>query len=528
MGHVLLSKLFHSRIFIARNISFQQRLKAFSITARLGETQDEHLIVLTRNVRLDFYDFMACLITISTLLFKVYISTQGYPVGVGYDIDDYIYFAAWLAGKWTPNQILPRAYELDFVIPYVCSWSLRLGFGLWLALLFELICNSILSLGAYILLSSILSKRAGLIACILFSFNWFLWWWSSCLLSDEVAATFTMLTFLFMHKGLSSKMKNESKDAESVLYLWLSGMFCAISFLTKYTSLLSIVVLFFYWWIAKMRYKEKFPLNILIHFWSFFAIILGSYSLYYYRVVGKSPLYPIIGYAKCSGVGFAFPRFIRNSLFYLEKTPLTLSLLGTIFLAVGIYEILTKKRTNLGIVLITLWFVIYFLGFSALVRANRDQYMVAWVPATILLSSIGVESFFEKIERKNLSKSLVYLCFIATTLVMIFFTYHADCIPYIQINFVKRRIEFQETLTAHERILEGVANIAYSKESLLAALSLLNSNKLIPIYRFEDFLLIFCFLSPFLLYLYKILQEKGRIKLYLTNIIHNITNTNGP
>ena len=163
-------------------------------------------------------------------------------------------------------------YQIDFIIPYICSWSLRLGFGLWLALLFELICNSLLSLGAYILLSDVLNKRAGLIACILFSFNWFLWWWSSCLLSDEVAATFTMLTFLFMHKGLSSEMGSKSKNTISVLYLWFSGIFCAISFLAKYTSLLSIPVLFLYWLIAKIKYKERFRLSILVHFCSFLQL----------------------------------------------------------------------------------------------------------------------------------------------------------------------------------------------------------------------------------------------------------------
>ena len=53
---------------------------------------------------LKHYDVVAFLVVLSTFFFKSYISMQGYPVGVGYDVDAPIYLGAFFAGKWEPNQ----------------------------------------------------------------------------------------------------------------------------------------------------------------------------------------------------------------------------------------------------------------------------------------------------------------------------------------------------------------------------------------------------------------------------------------
>lgn len=277
--------------------------------------------------------------------------------------------------------------ELNFRPPMM-SILFFFGYLIWHdALMAHIIISLIGVIGIYfmyILGKELYNDRVGLIAALTLAYAPFIFYISHFLLTDSVALNFLIIALYFFVR---------QKRFDFVL----AGLFLAVAFLTRFTSL-SIVILFCLLFIfKKVKFLYLFKTLVL-------SLIFVSPYLIYSHIITGSFLFPYI-YSNSVVQDYNVSMF-----YYLVRLPyvLYLSIIGI----VAYFVSLSKKKGDGYDYAFLIWAVFYFL-YMTKTPHKELRYIVPVVIPFFLLSAKG---FFDWFILKINRRYLVFLLFFSILL----------------------------------------------------------------------------------------------------------------
>jgi len=241
------------------------------------------------------------------------------------------------------------------------------------------------------------NKKTALIASFILSVSWIHIFYAMRFMTDSLGFMFGVLSFLCFWKGYIRKQGN--------FYIWLIGVFIALSFLCRLTGVLygGVIVLF-------LLLTGQFEFLKNKHMWAvpfIFILTISPYLLWSYNYFGN-PLAFRSGYSGPSQTppGWGMLQLVYD---YPELGFFILFLIGFItiipmFLSMDLM-IFKKDKTHYNdfFMLISILFILFF--FIYFVRLGENRWLILMSIGIFAISAKGVLFVYDLI-RKNLGKSI--------------------------------------------------------------------------------------------------------------------------
>ena len=309
-------------------------------------------------------------------------------------------------------------YQIDparpLLFPFFAFIFFKLGFQeLAVKFFIVLIPAFLVVLFTYLLVKEMYDKKTALIASFITAVSWIHLFYAERIMTDAIGLLFGLVAFYCFWKGYVNE--------KSRVYIWLVGVFVALSFLTRLTGILYGVIIALFIFLTG-HFKPLKNKNI----WLipvFFLLTIAPYLLYAYINFG-SPLAFQQGYAGGTGgkpltfdVIEFFLRFVYD---YPEFGFFLLFLAGltTLFpMFLSLDKILAKKEklyfNDFFIflsIIFTLFFFIYFL------RQGENRWLIAMSIGIFTIASRGIILIYD-FAKKNSGKSFA----VAALILILFF-----------------------------------------------------------------------------------------------------------
>lgn len=260
----------------------------------------------------------------------------------------------------------------------------------WLAVLF-----------VYFLVKEMYDKRTALIATFITSVSWIHLFYAMRFMTDSLSFLFGVLAFFCFWKGYVKKKGN--------VYIWLIGLFVALSFLTRLIGIVYgvIIVLFLILTLQFNFLKNKHVwISILIFF-----LAITPYLIWGHFHFGNALAFRA-GYGGAAGVGpgwwmlrlvYDYPEFMFFVLFLIGLAtllPMVLSL-DRIFLKKD------KKYYNDLFIAISIIFTLLFFIFF--LRLGENRWLIAMSIGIFVLSAKGILLIYDFIKKNSKNLAIVVL-----------------------------------------------------------------------------------------------------------------------
>ena len=393
----------------------QTQAKNQSLTAKTAANQEFGYLDQT----LLFYLFLNAIL-------KVYLSFNNlyfYP-----DTPDYLQYARNL--PFADREISSFRAPL---IPTIFSILFQLGLGIGAVSIVGPIFNIFACTVTFVLVSRLYGKEIGVVSSVLLSMNWHFWSFSASILTDVPGSAMIIITLYTFYRGV---------EESSEVHLWLSGLFYALSILTKWTNVLILPICIFYL-IATHRLRSL-SFKGICGTGIFFLAPMIVWILF--NLVRFGDAFGPIVYGYQIGIGYRLGGRVHAIvhrfpiLYYVYYTPYVLSVPCFILAVIGFIAALRMQDRRRGWILHS-WTILFLSALSLLIPFKDERYIVYWTPALMTFSSIGIR----RLVRVN--KKLFVPLFAANLIS----TVNARLIPF----FSLRSLAFSasEFFLAHRRIL---------------------------------------------------------------------------
>ncbi len=322
--------------------------------------------------------------------------------------------AVFLSSAENLGKSNPYYTEIDYRPPLII---LLISFGS-LFMNLEMAAHIIIALffafgvvGIFLLTKEIYNEKAGIIASLLFISAPFIFHWASKIMNDIPAITLSIFLFYFLFKW-----KNENR----ILFILLSGLFCGLSILMRFTSFMFIplVILFFLIFTKKQDYK-----HFILFLISAFVVVL-PYVLWVQLTQGSF----IALVLKAQKIAAESIPAVSNPLYYFNATFMILALASLFGLLLFILSKIEQKKITKVEIFLLIWFFSFLVYFS-LMAHKEVRYLLPAMAPVFVLSAIG----YSKI-KKQFIKIIVIIA-----ILLLFFSY-------LNFNYFSGKNDFKEEL----------------------------------------------------------------------------------
>jgi 4-amino-4-deoxy-L-arabinose transferase-like glycosyltransferase len=329
--------------------------------------------------------FIFVLVMAFIIRFMVFLATK--DQAMWFDTAEYLSTAKYWAGVGEMSDIW--YYRRGFFWPLFGALFFKLGLGEITIRFFTVLFSTGIVAVSYFLIKNMFNKKYALYASIGLAFSWVMLFFTGRPMTSIPATFFLLLSLLFFWKGYELKQENK--------FLYLFGIFFALSILTRMQNLIFIPIFFIYIFL-----KEKFKLFKNKNLWitlAIFAAILLPLVIMYSQHFGN-PIVDIMSYifgvANPDALTVAdktlstLPVYFFDLPYNLSKPVFYLFLLGIFWffadLFLGFDKIFKNKKIQKKL-LIFLWIVIPFL-FLGYLGAPDQRYTMAQHPFLFMIAAI--------------------------------------------------------------------------------------------------------------------------------------------
>ncbi|PIN90614.1 hypothetical protein COU57_03085 [Candidatus Pacearchaeota archaeon CG10_big_fil_rev_8_21_14_0_10_32_14] len=340
------------------------------------------------NKIIDFVSKNKLKIILFILVFLIAFYLRLFPIRISHWWDETVYLQhaeIFFSGRTNYNEfsfrppLLSMLFFLVFFIKHhVFSASILVAF-----------INTLAPVFIFLIGKKLYNFRAGVIAGLISAFAPFIIRNSNYLLTDASVITLMAISFYFA-------LFNDKKSM-----LFLSGIFCSLAVLMKFTAILLFPILIFYFLINKISIKK------ILLFGVGAALVLTPYFIWMQISYGN----------------FLIP-FIKGPTFVLDKNESTyfyffkfseaftkLVVLGLILWLFNLFIQIKKKNWNyIKIDLVLILWTALFLWYITKTPHKELRYILPLTVPVILLASKGFSLFFEHVKKSY--KIVLWIIFI--------------------------------------------------------------------------------------------------------------------
>lgn len=247
----------------------------------------------------------------------------------------------------------------------------------------------------FFLVKEMYNKKVALIAAFITSVSWIHIFYAMRFMTDALSLLFGILALFYFWKGYINKKGNK--------YIWLTGLFIALSTLSRLTGILyGVIILIF------LLLTDKFSFLKNKHIWGIllmFILIFSPYLLWNYNAFGNAlafrkgyggPGSSELGWWMLTLV-YDYPEFIFFVFFLLG-----LLTIAPMFLSLDLMILKREKKYSTDFflllsIIITLAFFIYFL------RTGENRWLILMSIGIFTFASKGVLLVYD-LMKKNIGK----------------------------------------------------------------------------------------------------------------------------
>ncbi len=352
--------------------------------------------------------------------------------------------AVFLSSAENLNNPTPYYSEIDYrpplIIILIYLMSLVLNIEIGAQILVSLFFSAAI-IGIFLLSKELFNKKVGIISSILLISAPFIFHWAPKIMNDIPALTLSLFLFYFLFKW---------KNTGNNIFVILGGIFCGLSFLMRFTSLmfipLSILLLFF----TSNKFKEK--IKSIGYFLLSTILICLPYILWIELTQGDF----ISLIIKAQKIAAESIPTIINPFFYLWAVFMIVAL-PCIFglLIYTLKKIINKDKMSKNEIFLLIWFLSFVVYFS-LTAHKEVRYLLPAIPPLFILSAYG----FSKLEKKYFN----IIAIITIFLLIISFNYFGYFSGVDNFEEQKMFIRSYELKNASEYLKEVIA-----KDSIIYA-----------------------------------------------------------
>lgn len=309
-------------------------------------------------------------------------------------------------------------YKIDAarppLFPFLASLVFRMGLGeLTVKFLIVVLPAFLVVLFTYFLIKEMYDEKIALITAFITSVSWIHLFYSQRIMTDSIGLLFGILAFFCFWKGY---IKEKGKK-----YIWLTGVFIALSFLIRLTGILYGAILVVFLFITE-RFKPLKNKNL------WFILILFILTIIPYLLWSQSyfgtPFAFQKGYAGGAGdrpIGWHLIRFVYDYPEFIFFIFFLLGLLTLIPMFLSLDIMLfdkNKEYYNDLFMLLSIIFVLFF--FIYFLRDAENRWLIAMSISIFTFSAKGILLVYNQV-KKNIGKSIAILVLI---LILIIGTYY--------------------------------------------------------------------------------------------------------
>jgi len=376
-----------------------------------------------------------CILIIITTIVAIFLSAVQIMIGVNYfDVFTYLnvalHYSGVVAGSTNMTAVPP-------LMPFLTSLIFRAGF---VSSSVIIILNAIIFIfgviGLYLLLNERFNKIQSFTACLIYISLPLVFSWAASGSIDVPAISFSIWTIYFMVRGVE-------KDSK---YLYLVIPMLAVAILTRYTTALLIIPLFFYFIVGThfLQNVKKHLKQIIIPLGILTPVLIYAYlKISYFSCLVFLIINPLL-FGKSFGVGDAAYNpdnlyYLHNLLNYIAVGPVkgsyyqilspsqgstsVLAYIIAIFVLCGlgiyIYTILKKKLKAMDGV--SKWCIVQvillgILVFTGVLSFSGAPYLVTDI--IVLSICLLIYKLLHDVEGENLKIDLLFLLWFFTFFIM--------------------------------------------------------------------------------------------------------------
>jgi len=288
---------------------------------------------------------------------------------------------------WDEAVFLSSAENLDSNTPYYSEIDYRPPLIIVLIYLISLVLNietgsqilislffSAAIIGIFLLAKELFNKKVGVISSILLISAPFILHWTPKIMNDIPALTLSLFLFYFLFKW-----KNTGKN----LFLIFGGIFCGLSFLMRFTSLMFIPLSFIVLILISSSLKKK--IKSVSYFLLSTILVCLPYILWVELTQGSF----ISLILKAQKIAAESIPMVINPVFYLEAAFMIVALPCILGLLIYISNLIINKDKILkSEIFLILWFLSFLIYFS-LTPHKEVRYFLPAIPPLFILSAYG-------------------------------------------------------------------------------------------------------------------------------------------
>lgn len=317
---------------------------------------------------------------------------------------------------WDEGEYMAMAKHWAFGMPYdinpqrpplfsfLAAVLYKIGFSdVPIKFVLEIIPAFLVVFFTYVLVKEMFDKRIALIAAFITSVSWILIFYSMRFMTDSLGLLFGILALLCFWKGWVKK--------QGGYYIWLIGLFVALSFLCRLTGILYGAFIVFFL-IATLQFdaiKNKNMWLVLV----VFLLAISPYLWWSHAYFGNALAFRSgYGGITSSNLGWNLAYFVYDYPELVFFITFLIGLISIIPMFLVLDKIVLKKEKShhnslfmLLIIIFTLAFFIYFL------RAAENRWLIMMSIGIFALSAKGISSGYDFI-RKNAGKSVAIILLI--------------------------------------------------------------------------------------------------------------------
>lgn len=342
---------------------------------------------------------LVCVLLLAGFLLRVF-TTQCYY----WDELVYLQHAEIISGKMNNYN------EFDFrppLTPLLIAGSYLIWHNPFMANLLVTALSTISIFLMYLVGREMFGKETALLSAFMLTFWPIHIYFSKQILVHTIAIFFGLLCLLFLKKA--------ERIRRGCLF-FLAGIFAALSILTRFTYLALLPIIVVNIFLFRKRYGFKFIFSL------FFGLII--------------PLLPYLVWAKINRGAFfytfkmasllAYWSTSEPVLFYFNNFHLILSFTGILGVLFWIYFKLKNKMIPRNEIFLLFWIFFPMIYLTTMSHKEVRFLMITLVPI-ILLSALGFNDLFKKIENKRTAFSLLFIFLLAGFSIYNHYPYKREC-----------------------------------------------------------------------------------------------------
>src|SRR3989344_484217 len=318
------------------------------------------------------------IILIFVLIFIIAFSLRLFPIRISNWWDETVYLQhaeVFFSGRTNYDELSfrPPLLSILFYITYFI-WHHIFAVSILVAFI-----NTLTPVFIFLIGKKLYSNRVGVIAGLLSAFVPFIVRNSNYLLTDGPVITFMAIAFYF------SLYKDKN------IYLFLSGVFCSLAILMKFTAVLLVPIIFLFLLLNQVKIKR------LLIFIFGVLLVLTPYFIWMQLIYGDFLIPFKIG-----------PSFVADknepTLFYFYKFSETFTELAVIGLILWVlrFGYLVKKRNWSKIkveVILLLWIILFFFYMTKTNHKELRYILPITVPLMLMVGN-GLDFVFNLIKKQ--------------------------------------------------------------------------------------------------------------------------------